>query len=457
MINYLGTIKNLAVFALFVFSFSSQASEALLVDYVIEKQDDRYFIDVTFQAPNSEKTLLSMPLKWANANTAHKGVRNLTVLSSDAELVQEADTFHITHKPMAKVALRYQLLPVAESTLDPTETGYTLPIFQENYIHWIGITSLVLPYINDFSSEAVSVTLATKGFDNHFPFYSSLTKQDGKYQFQGSNANFLSSIFVAGDYRLVTKTTKYGQLSLAIRGEWTFDDESLFQSLVKIYSYQREYWNETDTDNLWVALTPLNHHENPYVVQSNGIALHKSFTSFFTQNLKQDNINYLFAHEGFHNWLPKKFGGLSGPPQTMSWFSEGFTNFLTNELLLAGGMINDEQHKLELEKAYRKVNESEFKNLSNAEQAKIFFRNSLIPDVIYARGMVLAHIWDLDIRLRSSNKLTLRDMLRSLQNEQTKSGQPLTRQLIEEHAMKFGASNAQFQSFHILDGMKKSE
>lgn len=457
MVHYLSSVKKLTVFALFVFSFSSQASEALRVDYVIEKRGERYIVEVTFQAPNTEKTLLSMPLKWANANTAHKGVHNLTVLSPDTKLIHEADTFHLTHKSMAKIAFRYQLVPVAESTLDPTKTGYTLPIFNDNYIHWIGITSFVLPYVNDLSSEGVRVTIETKGFDSNFPFYSSLPEENGKYQFRGSNVNFLSSIFVAGDYRLVTQTTKHGQLSLAIRGEWTFDDDALFQSLLEIYSYQREYWDETKADNLWVALTPLDHHENPYVVQSNGIALHKSFTSFFTQNLKQDNINYLFAHEGFHNWLPKKFGGLSGPPQSMSWFSEGFTNFLTNELLLAGGMINDEQYKLELEKAYRKVNESEFKNLSNAEQAERFFSNSLIPDVIYARGMVLAHMWDLDIRLRSTNKLTLKDMLRSLQQEQTRTGEPLTRQLIEEHAIKFGALNAQFQSFHILDGMNKSE
>lgn len=434
------------------FLFGAESSEQLEINYIIEKSPEGYFINISFQSTNTDKTLLSMPMKWANASTAHKGVHNLALLSSDARLMQEADDkVHVIHKPMATVNLRYQLVPVAESTLDPTKMGYTLPIFNENYIHWIGITSLVMPYLKENASEKISVTLTTKGFDDRFPFYSSLPKKNGQYQFYGKNTDFLSSIFVAGDYRIKDYATKYGQISLAIRGDWEFDDESIFQSLLKIYIYQREYWQEPENSgDLWVSLTPLDEHENPDVVQSNGIALYNSFTSFFTKNLRQENINYLFAHEGFHYWLPRKFGKLSGEPQSMSWFSEGFTDYLTYELLFNTGLINEDAYKERLEDAYRIVNSSNMKNVSNSQQAEQFFSNPLMPRAIYARGMVLAHMWDLDIKTAHANELSLRDMLISLQQEQQNRDKALTRQMLEEHASKFGASDSRIQSSYVL-------
>lgn len=447
-------MKKTLLLVLFIFSFSSESLDTPSINYLIEKKQDSYFVEVAFQAADTEKTLLSLPLKWANAHSAHKGVHNLTVLSPDTTLIRDEDKVHIIHKPLANIVLRYQLMPVAESTLDPTQVGYTLPIFNDSYIHWIGITSLVSPYLQENTSKNISVTLATKGFDESFPFYSSLAMKEGKYQFFGAQADFLSSIFVAGDYRIKKSTTKYGKVSLAIRGQWNFADEALYQSLTDIYTYQREYWDEPDfSDDLWVALTPLDNHENPYVVQSNGIALHKSFTSFFTRNLKQENINNLFAHEGFHHWLPKQFGKLAGEPQSLSWFSEGFTNYLTNELLLLRGLIVHEQHQLVLEKAYRTVNDNAFKHLSNSQQARMFFSDSLIPDVIYARGMVLAHMWDLDIKRVSDDRLSLRDMLLSLKKKQQTENQPLTRKILEEHAIKFGVTDAIIQSSYILNEM----
>lgn len=135
----------------------------------------------------------------------------------------------------------------------------------------------------------------------------------------------------------------------------------------------------------------------------------------------------------------------------MSWFSEGFTDYLTYELLFNKGLINEDAYKKRLEDAYRMVNSSDMKNVSNSQQAEQFFSNPLMSQVIYARGMVLAHMWDLDIKTANANELSLRDMLISLQQEQRNRDKALTRQMLEEHASKFGASDSRIQSSYVLN------
>ena len=63
-----------------------------------------------------------------------------------------------------------------------------------------------------------------------------------------------------------------------------------------------------------------------------------------TTNAKMEDVASLLAHEYFHNWNTIAFGGMKQPEALIYWFSEGFTDYYTYQLLFRSGLINAEKY-----------------------------------------------------------------------------------------------------------------
>jgi predicted metalloprotease with PDZ domain len=200
-----------------------------------------------------------------------------------------------------------------------------------------------------------------------------------------------------------------------------------------------------------VVVTPLDKHNNPYVVVSNGIALNRSFTSFFTQNLKLENINFLFTHEGLHRWIPHEFSLNESFEHEMAWFKEGFTNYLTYKIMLDNQIISRTEYDERILEAYKLVNTSNLKGSSNLELAKGFFEMQGSSELLYARGAVIAHIWDLDIQKQTSSEQDIRNFLLLFRNY-VKGLQvaEISNQSIFDFADKFGLNDTSSHRSKIL-------
>lgn len=440
---------------LFVMSltYNVQSSELEIHYTVVKSSNSTYSIAIDYNVGNTTTSYLTLPLAWANANSAHLGVKNLQVLPSTIASSKNGSTqIELTHKPFQDIQVKYDLEAVEASSLDPTKIGYTLPIVRDNYFHWIGITSLVMPYLNKRFNEQVKVHVTTTGFSETFPFHASLKKRNESYFFEGLNVNFLRTVFVAGDYQKLDERGPSGQTVLFLRGDWAFDNEVFFRQFKSIIRNQKAYWEDINVNStFWGVVSPLDKHENPYVVVSNGIALHNSFTAFFTQNLNLENINALFSHEVLHHWLPNAFGAVVEDKNQISWFTEGFTNYVSNQILLKSGVIDEGEYEASLTEANELVTNSSLKEWTNSQLAANFFAEAQARDLVYARGMVLAHVWDEDLAVSSKGEKALRDMLLALKSAyQSKAYSELNSQTVVKFAQEFGAYNASEQSKRIL-------
>jgi len=435
------------------FTFSAQSSELEIHYTFVKSSNSTYSIVIDYNVGDKTTSYLTLPLSWANATSAHLGVMNLQVLPSTVASTKNGSTqIELTHKPFQDIQIRYDLEPVAASSLDPTKIGYTLPVIRDSYFHWIGITSLVMPYLDISFNEKVKVQVQTKGFSEEFPLYASLKKLEGSYVFEGLNVNFLRTVFVAGDYRKLYDQSPSGQTVLFLRGDWAFDDETFFTQFKSIIQNQKAYWGDMSVDSaFWGVVSPLDKHENPYVVASNGIALNNSFTAFFTQNLHLENINFLFSHEVLHHWLPNAFGDVGKDKNQIAWFSEGFTNYISNQILLKSHVINEVEYNASLKEAHSLVTTSSLKERTNSQLVASFFAEAKARELVYARGMVLAHMWDIDISKSTNGEKDLRDMLLAMMNDfQLKKLSELNGKTVVDFAQKFGAYKALVQSENIL-------
>ncbi|NQZ20746.1 MAG: hypothetical protein HRT53_01720 [Colwellia sp.] len=92
------------------------------------------------------------------------GVKQLTSLSANTtiETTDNELIYALNHAPEQDIYLRYQLTKLKNSSLSPLVVGTMLPIFDSKFIHWPGITSLILPF-NSMSDEDEKFSIVVRG------------------------------------------------------------------------------------------------------------------------------------------------------------------------------------------------------------------------------------------------------------------------------------------------------
>jgi predicted metalloprotease with PDZ domain len=93
------------------------------------------------------------------------------------------------------------------------------------------------------------------------------------------------------------------------------------------------------------------------------------------------------------------------------WLSEGFTDFLTNRVLVRSGLIPAKEVAERLDGT---VSEYEASPVRTAPVARIvadFWKDENVRKLPYQRGQLLALKWDEDIRRKSAGKFDLDDVL----------------------------------------------
>ena len=126
-----------------------------------------------------------------------------------------------------------------------------------------------------------------------------------------------------------------------------------------------------------------------------GTAFPDGFSLFFTDNAEPQAIEQLLLHEMLHEWLPTAFPPLPPPEQDMYWFSERFTEYLTDRLLRDWEFID---HRIFVERMnahLQLVATSPWADLDHEALERRFFESCEISELTYARGAVLALLWDL--------------------------------------------------------------
>ena len=220
------------------------------------------------------------------------------------------------------------------------------------------------------------------------------------------------SVFVVGaDLRKTTQKLGEMDFSFVTAGEWAFTDEAVMLKAIEILTEHRKTWGSSPSAHSMLLMLPF---PRPigitrWSAETRGQTVVLLSGRMLTEFSAMLQLNMPLTHELFHLWLPNALG-LDGQ---YDWFYEGFTLY---QSLRAGMRLNYfllPEYFSVLSRAYDAYQDEkprDTKSLLDVSKQRWLGANALI----YNKGLLTAFLYDLTLRQKSNNKLSLDDVFREL-------------------------------------------
>ncbi len=411
------------------------------LDYEVRQlSTGSYEITLRFRGDRSGRSTVRIPYRWASAEHAERGIEDLNVLTPGARLDpgDRPELRLVVHRPGARLTLRYRLKQILDGEADGGWPTTYLPILQPAYFEWIGWTTWVVPF-DDATRVKVSVRFTNLPVD--WRFASSFGPDRRAVAFEGRLQRFRESLFVGGDFRLLSRAVRGGHVVTAVRGAWPFADDALADRVRTIIDGERAFWKDASQPDFLVALMPLS--ASPGVKSYGGTGLTRSFATWTTPIDSLEQLDGLFTHEYFHTWNAEGLGTLPEPETLGYWFSEGLTDYYTHLLRLRWHLLTLEGYAAAFDDVLQSLAHLKENTLPNAKIGERFFSEGrTIGKLPYWRGMLLAARWDAAIRTSSNGERSLDDAMRALHAEHRRGIEPLDAARIARAMRQAGVSDA---------------
>lgn len=404
-----------------------------LIEPVVSSADSRFRVSIGFNGDADGTTNLKLPDEWGGQSELYRSVQNLKAKNAVVSDTEKPNEKLLTHEPGQKITVIYELVQDFTGPLK-NEVRYR-PVIEKDYIHWIGYTVWVLPDWND--KEIVSVSIKWRNLPASWSIANSFATGIPKHKFKISFGSLRGrSITVAGDFRIISTTAAGKPVNVAIRGKWQFADAELAEMIRRVIEMERAFWNDYSQDYYLVTLVPIDG-GGPNSYSTGGTGLADSFALFATTNAKIESFRRLLAHEYFHNWNNPKLGRMPEPEQQMYWFSEGFTDFYTYELLRRSGLITQDEYIARYNELIREYYLSPVRTEPNERIIQDFWKDQHVQRLPYLRGFLLATNWNASIKKASGGKFSLDNVMHDLFQASRVVEQPLNKDTFAAHARKY--------------------
>jgi predicted metalloprotease with PDZ domain len=404
------------LFALLALTATAQAATPI-VDYEVRRATpDAYEITLRFQGDASGRSTVRIPTDWAGAEHPERGIDDVTVLTPGARLeaTDRPEVLRIVHRPRMRVVLRYRLRQIPDGELHVRWGTTYLPIIRPDHFEWIGWTTWVVPFDDE---TRVKVRVRFVDLPPDWTFASSFGLDRRGVTFEGRLLHFRESLFVGGDFRLLSRDVQGGRVVTAVRGAWPFTDDALADRVQKIVDGARAFWRDDTQPDFLITLMPIAGPQ--YAMSRGGTGLTRSFAAWTTPVESLGELDRLFTHEYFHTWNPSGLGTPAEPEALEYWFTEGFTDYYTHLLRLRWRMMTLDHYAAAFDDVLKALAHLKENTLPNAEiGARFFSEGETIGKLPYWRGMLLAARWDAAIRASSKDRRSLDDAMRALRDEQ---------------------------------------
>jgi predicted metalloprotease with PDZ domain len=222
------------------------------------------------------------------------------------------------------------------------------------------------------------------------------------------------AIFLLGNFRERTVvSTNAMKIRFAVAGVWSFGDEEIFKLAEAIGREQAAIVEGAETGDFLVGLAPF---PLPLTgLRSSAITVARTVVLQLNPNNNPAQTFAHFrrhlAHEMFHFYLPNAFR----VRENFDWFWEGFTRYIALLTLVRLQKIGLSEYLDAIGEEYEAYafNPSRLEiSLINASPAK--FRNYANYDLVYRKGMLVAALYDLELRWQSRGKYTVTDVMREI-------------------------------------------
>ena len=391
-------------------------------------------IDLRFRGDADGETRLRLPGDWGGETELYRAVTALEAVSGAALNDGGGPTQRVlTHRPNARVHVRYRIVQDHAGAPRAGRGNAYRAVVQPGYFHLIGEAIMVTP---EEANMATPVRFNVRRLPQGWAFASDLEHQGLTL------AQVWGSISVGGDFRITHGADR--NIRVAMRGAWSFSDESFAAQVSEIVAGQRRFWRDPSTPYL-VTVLPLEQPQ-PGWRSVGGTGLSDAFAFFATDNAESAGIVRTLAHESLHTWIPFALGGLPQEDQALDyWLSEGFTDFYTGRLLVRDGVWNPQAFAADLNSMLRAYAFSSARDAPNARIGEIFWSDGAARDIPYQRGRLLATIWDQRLRARGSSlDALMHDMRTRLAAGEAGPAVPLFMRTALAHGLDVGADRAAY-------------
>ena len=200
-------------------------------------------------------------------------------------------------------------------------------------------------------------------------------------------------------------------LRTAIRGDWALNDAAIADAASAVLLEGSALFDDAPFNQYLVAINAMpSLPEGSAVI---GTGLTESFFILATPNADAENLRHTILHEILHEWITRRMGQTdeATDPSRM-WFTEGFTEYYTQLVMLRSGMISLEGFVSNMSGLLEAYEASPVKDLTNAELSEQIWDSHEAERLPYQRGAMLAFSWDMG--QRQADKAPLADALAAL-------------------------------------------
>ncbi len=417
------------ILAVATFYYAKPATPAL--EYTFARKDSTsLLITLSFTGIPEDTTRLILPNEWAGQQQLYSAISGLRALSQNT-VVLPTDMpwqFIVLHKPNARVTVSYLLSKDWKGLL--VYPKYFRPVIQQQYFYFEGYSGLVCPDINDTILRRCKITY--NGFaDSIFKGNSFFAGVSSK-KFSASLANLRNAIYCAGNYRFKKIKIHNNAIIVAVQGNFSFKDDDVYQSVVNIVQYERDFWNDNAYPYFFTSLIALQDQYN-----SGGTAHYNSFGMFQSEGMPfSQNLAWLIAHEYFHTWLGQHLK-MPAPDEIYKWFSEGFTDYYAYKILYRSGLTSQKDFITKINQVIQSYYLSSYFNTPNTGIIGKYWSDGNLKQLSYQRGLIIAFLLENSINKKGAS---LDDLLKTLYT-QSAPANLFSKQAFDEMVQQFAGQS----------------
>lgn len=407
----------------------------LKIDYILQPvyEDSQFRLKITgtFQSGHVRSTRLEIPFGYGAQKSFQKCISSLQILSNGCRLRDTDSSFIKVVDHLPGQVIRFEYLFGNAASLLPGEEEETnvLPQFTQHSFWFSGLSSWIVPVVPDQPDYPVSIRLHWKGFPPGYLFANSFGFNQSIQVYRGTLSGFIQTGFTGGkDYRYVHFTLHQKPVTIAIYQDFGQPDSIIKKSIHQILFTENKFWNDFGFRHYFVSIIA------PYKVADrdgssvSGTSGQDAFFATASRRARLQTLHTLIAHETFHNWLPHKLGTMPEPKAT--WFTEGFTSYYTELILLQSGLLSFQEMISSWNEKLVAYYNSPVIHAPLDSMRKYFFNDYNYQRLPYNKGFLLALHWDQELKMKSNGAVTLQTVLRQLMADAKKKKHHLSTEFL---------------------------
>ncbi len=265
--------------------------------------------------------------------------------------------------------------------------------------HLIGRDLLPRIWFNKPQAGSHSARIRIDGMPRDWRAVTTADRTGGAY----SIADIGSAVIVVGPLRSRRINIGHRSLTAAVHGEWPVDDAVIVDAIERIagalHRITRDGWAPGDyllgAGRVPASIRGLS--TGGQVIGNSGL-VYVGGTG--PGALEFNRWLHTTAHELMHWYIPTGFVFDGAPP---SWFAEGFTDYFSLKILLAGELIGPEEFLAEIADRLNRYRASPLYGVTSVSDAQADFWDDNSYRFIYDGGAVAAFLLDIGFQARGQS------------------------------------------------------